>query len=122
MPNVVWSFGLKELSEFGCRFGWHVSRSRCKCLCSCFCTNYKYGRWTLGDNLDNNHLNSEAGLAKQTVCLLSVMACFDCLKTFIRNKVLTEFRLTQDSYGDPGKKRSFGIRTLYENISCKLIS
>ena len=25
--NVVWSFGLKELSDFGCRFGWYVYSS-----------------------------------------------------------------------------------------------
>ena len=29
--------GLKELSEFGCRFQWYLYRSRCNC--SCFCTN-----------------------------------------------------------------------------------
>ena len=46
VPNIIWSFRLTELSEFGFRFGWYVYLLRFNC--SCFFSNFKYrdiGPW-----------------------------------------------------------------------------
>ena len=85
--------GLKELSEFGCRFGWYFYRFICNC--SCFCTNNKYERdKTLGNRLDGDQLREGNGLRR--VCLLLVMLS----ERLVRYEVVTRFTLTQDKYPD----------------------
>ena len=36
--------GLRELSEYGCKFEWYFYRSRCNCSCLTFSADYKYER------------------------------------------------------------------------------
>ena len=62
LTSSAWSFGLKKLSEFRCRNGWYVYRSRRNCLC--FFTNYEYKHQryrALTDRLDIDHWSSEVG-------------------------------------------------------------
>ena len=62
-------------------------------ICSCFFTNYTYRRYrTLEDRLDIDHFSSEVGLggAASLFTFIHGHACFDCLKTFIKNEVVTE--------------------------------
>ena len=91
MPNDICSLaGLKELSGFCCR-GWCLYRPTCNCLC--FCTNYKYGRYkTLGGRLDLGHLISDVR-GSASLCTFSYS-----LKTFIRQEIVTRFRLKARSH------------------------
>ena len=82
--------GLKEPSEFGCRFGWYFYRSGCNCCC--FCTNHKCEKdRTLRDTLDSDQLKRGQRVKPvKAVCLLSVMLWKR------RDEVVTRFRLTQE--------------------------
>ena len=80
LTSSAWSFGLKKLSEFGCRNGWYVYHSRRNCLC--FFTNYKYKyqRYrALGGRVDIDHWSSEVALGRQPVCLLSYIDTWSCM-------------------------------------------
>ena len=73
--------GLTEPSEFGCKFGRYLYRSRCNCSCLTFCTNYKYEtHWIV--------ISSEEAMGQ-----VSLFTFSRALKTFTRYEVVTRFSL-----------------------------